>query len=103
MRAILIDPRAKTVREIESNGKLATMQELVGGWIEVHPWRDDCNIVINEEGRLQRPPMARLLLADFELGDLCGPVIVYGELDDEGDFTACQLSAADVEKAVTWL
>lgn len=101
MKAILIDPRAKTVREIESNGKLATMQELVGGYIEAHPWRDDCNLVMCQDGLRDFRHLA------FELrgfaSPICGACLVFGEIDDEGDFTACAAELQDVQRAVHWL
>lgn len=83
-----------SVQEID--GKLATLQGLVGGWIEaVHPNRDT-TLFVNEEGKLSGQPLNELATLlwwalDNDAVDqdfLVGPVVVLGPVDANGDETS---------------
>ena len=67
-------------KEIENT--LEAMQNLVGGWIEMHDIGNDNCVVCNEEGRLMGMPFNRVI-GDY---DICGDFFVVG-YDDEGECT----------------
>jgi hypothetical protein len=87
-KAILINPDEKP-RAAEVEG-LDTLQELVGGYIELMRGPiPGTNTFVNEDGKRMRLPLNRqatALHAPYLMGGdvICGPVVIVG-IDDEGD------------------
>jgi hypothetical protein len=65
MKIVVAEP-GFTMPEIrEIDGSLESMQEIVGGYIEVHyPWDMPCCVVCNEEAERLGLPLNRLLRYD---------------------------------------
>ena len=76
MKALVVDA-GKTPEERELSGSLASLQELVGGLIQViYPFDDAVALLCNDEGKLLGLPMNQALP---EIGDIiCGPFAVVG-------------------------
>lgn len=61
MRIVLVEP-GKPARCAEIKGGLASMQEVVGGYIQaLYPWDDPVAVICNDEGKLNRLPLNRML------------------------------------------
>lgn len=61
MRIVLVEP-GKPARCAEIQDGLASMQETVGGCIQaLYPWEDPVAIICNDEGKLNRLPLNRML------------------------------------------
>ena len=92
---LLIEPE-KVPREITVPNSLESLQNAVGGYIEVvYPFDDNACIICNEEGKLNGMQLNRALRTeDGELYDiLAGPVIIAGLTEDDfGSLTAEQVS-----------
>lgn len=82
-------PVEGTVEEIEFDGRLETLQGLVGGYIETLALRDDVTCIFDEEGKCKGLPPnggatylfgGRLMPGDT----INGPAVLLGEVD--GDF-----------------
>ena len=57
MRVLIVEP-GKTPRQSEIRRKLSSMQEVVGGTIQViYPFEDPVALVCNDEGKLMGLPM----------------------------------------------
>ena len=76
MKALVVEA-GKAPEERELSGSLASLQELVGGLIQViYPFDDAVALLCNDEGKLLGLPMNRALP---ESGDIiCGPFVVVG-------------------------
>ena len=81
MDGIIKEPGKPAHREMIRND-LATLQSIVGGYIETFTIADDAAIICNEEGRLKG------MAYDFNWGrvSFVGPVIFAGV--DEDEFTS---------------
>ena len=88
MRALIIEPGQKPeVREID--GSLESMQEIVGGLIQViYPYEQPVALVANDEGKvLGLPPNRGLRDEDGELYDIiCGTFFIIGAPAGSGSF-----------------
>jgi len=96
IKVILCKPN-ETAKAIEIENSLSSLQEIVGGIIQViYPFSDEVGIVANDEGKLLGLPLNRGLKYDNgNLYDiLCGDFLVVG-LGEE-DF--CSLSPELMEK-----
>lgn len=94
MKAIIFptdgDPRVEDITP-----DLATLKELVGGYIEAAPTNGDVTVYVNEEGKINGlPPNTPATffwwsLAPFMKGHdvISGPAVILGPADDEGDET----------------
>lgn len=58
--------KAWTAREID--GSLASLQQLVDGYIECIPLRDDLVLIVNEEGKLRHMELNFYLPSDIIVG-----------------------------------
>lgn len=83
---ILVEPN-KLARRIEIEDKLATLQQLVGGYIEEYmPFEDDIALIINEEGKLDGLPLNRAVrneegeIIDIVAGSF---LIAYAPIESE--------------------
>lgn len=78
MRAILLKP-GKAPVECDIENELKPMQQIIGGFIDVHPYRDNMLFVFNEEGKvLNMPPNLYLNYNGYFFDVIAGPVIVLG-------------------------
>lgn len=61
MQVLIVEPEKKPYAK-DIDGKLETMQEIVGGLIQVlYPFEDRVALVCNDEGKLLGPPLNRAL------------------------------------------
>lgn len=99
MRAIRIDSKAMTVKEIDIPGDLESLQKQVGGLIEPVrgvPFADD--LYVDEEG----------LLKDYDTGfviaghTLAGSGVIIGH-NGEGDTRPATVSVETIRGLVHWL
>lgn len=84
-RAIKCEPKKEAV-ECELDDSLESLQEAVGGMIElVYPFSDDVAILCNEEGKLEKLEFSRPLLGEEkEIIDLIAGTCYIIGLTDEG-------------------
>lgn len=99
LKAIVIEPGCDP-EVVEMDTSLKSMQKAVGGWLEaVYGYDDDGDMVAaffcNEEGKLLGLPVnvaATHLwhgMSQYAISDmLCGPVVVLGPPDENGDETS---------------
>ena len=97
MQVIVVEPgKEAELREIGSG--LESLQETVGGWIEVvYPYKDPVAIVCNEEGKLIGLEPNRRLGKDI----LCGVFYIIAE-DEEGNLVSLSSSQVDKYTALFW-
>ena len=70
MRIVKVEP-GKPVEICEIDGSLESMQEVVGGYIEVlHPWKSRICLVCNEEGKIRRLKPNRRIFYDGGVKDI---------------------------------
>ena len=84
MKALLVKPQVTPV-EIETDGSLTELQNLVGGYIEAPCLFPDVDIIINEEGKLMNLPYNRWLSHNGKFIDILVGNIVIIAHDDEGE------------------
>jgi hypothetical protein len=110
VRAVVIDPVKREVRDQEVDGKLAGLQAVVGGRIEaIYPEAvgiselGSSHLYVNEEGRLL-PEFAvqRWSLRGWPEAWLCGPAIVLAD-NGRGGEAEPKVTAAQVRELVTFL
>ena len=90
MEVIIVEPE-KVARMAKIEGDLKSLQEIVGGFIEVvYPYEDPVAIICNEEGKLIGLPLNRKL-EDYDI--IVGTFIICG-LDEE-DFDSLTPELAD--------
>ena len=88
MRILVVEPeRRPELREI--NGSLKSMQEIVGGLIQVINLDDSVALVCNDEGKLLNLPANRGLRdEDGQICDIvCGTFFLCGAPGDSDHFT----------------
>lgn len=102
--ALVIHPNGETeILQVEGEDDLAALQEAVGGMIESPSILFDLfqhlTMFLNEEGKiigLDANPVATALLGYGGIDLLCGPVVVCGPVDEEGEWLS--LADSDVER-----
>jgi Domain of unknown function (DUF3846) len=100
MRAIVIDPAARTVEEIDTDGSLASLQEVVGGCIEYVAVHDNHHCYVNEEGLLEQPE--HFFMFDGGHQPLAGRGIILSSTP-EGDEAPCGLPLDWVSQRVSFM
>ena len=81
MKILYKEPNKKIeIKDID--GELKTLQNLVGGYIETIPYKDNVIILLDEEGRL-KDSQPNIIVPIY--GDLVGNIVFIG-VDGE-DFT----------------
>jgi hypothetical protein len=101
MRAILIDPRAKTVSEVECTGKLDDIYRLTRcTMIQSIALDDYHHMYLNEEGLLAPEPEPFFAWAGGNQ-PFCGCGLVMGS-DDEGEEAPCRLDVELVRAAISF-
>lgn len=90
MKIIVVEPQKKpVVRDIDPG--LASMQKLVGGFIEaVYPFDDPVAMICNDEGKLLGLPLNRALYdSTGQIYDIiAGTFFLCGAPGDSEDFTS---------------
>ena len=95
LRALFIDPVAKTVTETTIENDLHTMYARIGcHLIQVVEYRDEL-IVCDEEGRLN-PWTHGFQLADWRI---VGKALILGE-DEDGDFAESKLTPETIANEI---
>ena len=100
IRVILKEPgKPAELREIPNT--LESLQDAVGGPIEVLRFAEDCAAIVNEEGKLRGLPVNFGFLGDM----LCGNVVFVGVSGEE--FCSLNEKAArflmDIFKKMEWV
>ena len=75
MDVIIVDPE-KAARKATVDGDLASLQKVVGGYIQaIYPFEDPVAIICNEEGKLNGLPLNRHL-EDYDI--IAGSFVICG-------------------------
>ena len=91
MEVLIIEP-GKTPRQADIKNDLKTLQEIVGGYIEVvYPFENSICLICNEEGKLIGLPLNRNL-EDFDI--IAGTFVIVGLSEDN----FCSLTPEQAEK-----
>lgn len=101
IRAIIIDPATRTVRQEYVPNTLKAFQGIVGGLIEhvdLRPVEAEC--YCNEEGKLK--DNSYFIFRGREHDPFAGPVIIFGGYDSDGNETSATWSPEEIEEFVTW-
>ena len=91
MKAIIVEPDDARPRVADIQSDLESLQEIVGGYIQViYPFEDSVGIICNEEGKLLGLPLNRALRDEHgEIYDVIAGSFIIASLteDDFGDLT----------------
>lgn len=88
MRVVIANPGERAVVTDIDPG-LASLQRVVGGWIEQWAVDGAAHFLCNEEGRLTGLPLNRFVtLSDGTVWDIYGPILVVGGDAEDGSFTS---------------
>ena len=100
MRAILIDPQARSVEAVETSGKLDDIYRLVGCKVIEAVYLSKTDVMyVDEEGLLKSPTTQAFFgLADSE--PICGRGLIFS--DNRGENASTTLRVPDVFQAVVW-
>jgi len=103
MRAILIDPVARTMTEVDYDGDYKSIYRLIDvDMFEVMQISDIESVFIDEEGLLKEPAPTHY----FKIGDdghpLSGKGLVLG-VNDEGDSIATQLTIDELSTIIQFV
>lgn len=104
MRAIIIDPTAKTVEEADIDTTYETFRHnFKSGWVERVPLPTRHWLWIDEEGLLQPEPEPFFRIPAVHLDStFCGKGIILGEDDEYGDHAAAAVTVEVVRSLVTF-
>jgi hypothetical protein len=109
VRALVIEPASRSLRQVELDGSLESFQSVVKGNIEIiYPVVGDPSwgsnfIYLNDEGRLDpQLSMQRWHLKGWGENYLVGPAVVLAD-DGEGGSADATLSLIDLSTKVTFL
>lgn len=81
---------------------LASLQEIVGGYIETVPILHNVTMIVNEEGKIRRMPRNIILGQDF-VDMIVGTLILVGVDDEAEEFTDCPMELKTWEQLLrTW-
>jgi len=84
IRVLIVAPGEVPVERTIENS-LAAKQAIVGGWIEItQPFGDNVCLICNEEGKLMRLPLNRLVGNDI----IAGTFILASVDEDTGEFVS---------------
>ena len=103
MRAIIIDAEDRTVRETEFDGKLHSLQQIVGGLIDpVYPGLEGTghHCYVNDEGLLNNPQHFFMLKDGHQ--PLAGNGVILSTTPD-GDEAPCALPLDWVKERVSFM
>lgn len=78
IRIVIVEPY-KEARIAEVPATLEEYQKIVGGYIEcIHPFEDAVTLVCNEEGKIKRMPLNRVLDMGGYADAICGTFFIVG-------------------------
>ena len=99
MRIVIKEPNEKPRSTFvpRSGAQLHILQNLVDGYIEVYPIRDDLLLIIDEEGKLKDKPMNFFIPNDY----IAGTAIFVGK--DGEEFTDCPYTVGEIEEIIEGL
>ena len=99
MKIVIKEPNQKARGSFVPRGgaQLHILQNLVGGYIEVYPIREDLLLIIDEEGKLKDKPMNFFIPNDY----IAGTAIFVGK--DGEDFTDCPYTVGEIEEIIEGL
>ena len=102
MRTLVINAADRLVIEADTDGKLATLQKIVGGSIEaVYAGLDDAHhCYVNEEGLFGQP--RHFFMFDGRAPPLAGNGVILGTTED-GHEAACTLSLEWIREHVIFM
>lgn len=101
MRAIKIDSEKQTITEYENTG-LDSLQEVVGGYIEIaFDYPDGSTCFVNDEGLFGNPQ--HFFTSKHGHQPYAGNAIIVGPTDDEGNDTECKLTLEEVKQTTQFL
>lgn len=101
MQVVLCEPR-KIVIVTKIENKLKTMQNIVGGLIQViYPFDDNVALVCNDDGKINNLPYNRRLLdRKGNLLDIIAGTLFICSFDEEGNFTSLTDEQAEKYKNI---
>jgi hypothetical protein len=100
MKAYLIDPAERSVREVETTGELDSLYELLGCKLVDAVRLDDCDVWVDDEGLADETRF--FSFTDPNVPPLAGRGLVLG-VDDEGRCTEPKPSLEEIAKRVQFL
>ena len=100
MKAILIDAKTREVREVSIKGDLKSLQDAVGGYIELVQLGDGDDLFVNEEGLLHGE--VHFFAIEGYAQPLAGNGIIVGHNGD-GDTVSANLTVDWVRERVTFM
>lgn len=102
MRAIIINATDRTVTETETDGRLDSLQQIVGGLIEPvsQGLDDEHHCYVNEEGLFDHPQHFFLFKDGHQ--PLAGNGVILSSTGD-GDEASCTLTLDWVKERVTFM
>jgi len=88
IKVLKVEPD-KAPKLIEMPNELETMQEIVGGYIQVFPLADDVAIVCNEEGKMNGMELNRPIYYDGKIVEIiAGTFFIAGDDLSIGEFVS---------------
>lgn len=108
LRAIIIDPKKREVRQERVGNTLEALQAAVGGDIQVLgvPCLGPDQIYCDEEGKLKDhwgDTNGSFILRTREHDPFHGTCLILGPPDNQGNDTETTWSPEEIEEFVTWL
>ena len=111
MKALLVKVGSAKAEQVETDGKLESLQKLVGGSIEYLPLPCGAHAYIDEEGKLKGKPMnslaTHLLCKEWNIGlgagdFIVGDLVILGD-DGKGDEADAPAELIEQTKALGFL
>lgn len=100
MRAILIDPVARSFTEVDYNGDWKTISKHLGCELFDIVFTELGDVYVDDEG-LFVPDQKFFMIEGCQ--PLAGRGLVFGRVDDEGDTTPATVSIEELEQKVKFL
>lgn len=106
MKAVVIDPKEKTVVDVEKDWTLNELQAAVGGYIEDGGLASDYALWVNEEGLLMEEEKFFFVIGPMKGNPpsqaLCGTCVVLGVNRKTGESIDTPFNAEEIRKALWW-
>lgn len=97
MKAIVIDSLNKEIREVDIPGNLASLQEIVGGYVELVRLQEREDLYVNDEGLINGT--TTFFSIDRHL--LAGNGVVIGSNSD-GELVPTKMTVEELSRKVGW-
>lgn len=95
MRVVIAQPGERAYVADIAPG-LASLQAVVGGWVELWAVDGAAHFLGHEEGRINGMDLNRFVtLSDGTVWDIYGPILIVGCDDETGTFTSLPQADAD--------